>query len=93
MALRKQVFSTPAFQAYAQKNLILVEVDYPQRKKQPAGVKSQNEKLSKDYGIDDKGFPTIILLDPAGKTVREFSGYDDANTADLIAWIEGKKKM
>jgi thioredoxin-related protein len=93
MALRKQVFSTPAFQAYAQKNLILVEVDYPQRKKQSAGLKSQNEKLSKDYGIDDKGFPTVVLLDPAGKTVREFSGYDGANTADLIAWIEGKKKM
>jgi thioredoxin-related protein len=93
MALQKQVFSTSAFQAYAEKNLILVEVDYPRRKKQSAGLTNQNEKLGKVYGIDDKGFPTVVLLDPAGKTVREFSGYDGENTADLIAWIEGKKKM
>ncbi len=93
IALRKQVFSTPAFQVYAQKNLILVEVDYPRRKKQSAGLTDQNEKLGKEYRIDDKGFPTVVLLNPAGKTVREFSGYDGENTADLIAWIEGKKKM
>jgi thioredoxin-related protein len=92
-ALRKRVFVTPAFQAYAQKNLILVEIDYPRRKKQPAGLTNQNERLAKDYGIDDKGFPTVVLLDPAGKAVREFSGYDGENTADLISWIEGKKKM
>jgi disulfide reductase len=93
MALRRNVFSTQAFQAYAQKNLILVEVDYPRRKKQSVGLINQNEKLAKDYGIDDKGFPTVILLDPAGKAVREFTGYDGESTAALIAWIEGKKQM
>jgi thioredoxin-related protein len=93
MALRKQVFSTPAFRAYADKNLILVEVDYPQRKQQSAELKSQNEKLAVDYRIDEKGFPTVVLLDPAGKTIRESSDFGGANTADLIAWIEGKKKM
>lgn len=93
VALRKQVFSTPAFQAYAEKNLILVEVDFPQRKDQSAELKAQNERLAKDYAVDDKGFPTVVLLDPAGKIVREFSGYDGENTADFIAWIEGKKKM
>jgi thioredoxin-related protein len=93
LALRKQVFSTPAFQAYAEKNLILVEIDFPQRKEQSAELKNQNERLAKDFAVDDKGFPTVILLDPAGKTVREFSGYDGETTADFIAWIEGKKKM
>src|SRR3954451_20882078 len=91
--LKKRVFFRPDFISYADKNLILVEVDYPQRKKQSAGLKAQNEKLSKQYGIDEKGFPTIVLLDPAGKVAREFTGYDGATTADLIAWIEGKKKM
>jgi protein disulfide-isomerase len=93
LALRKQVFSTAAFQAYAEKNLILVEIDFPQRKEQSAELKTQNERLAKDYAVDDKGFPTVILLDSAGKTVREFSGYDGENTADFIAWIEGKKTM
>src|SRR4030088_2686470 len=41
--LRKQVFSRPDFRTYADKNLVLVEVDYPQRKKQSAELKQQNE--------------------------------------------------
>jgi thioredoxin-related protein len=91
--LRKRVFSSKEFAAYAAKNLVLVDLDFPQRKKQSAELKKQNEKLGKQYEIDDKGFPTIILLDPAGKVLREFSGYDGEPSADVIAWIEGKKKM
>lgn len=91
--MRKQVFSQAKFRAYADKNLVLVEVDYPQRKKQSAELKKQNEKLSKQYGIDEKGFPTIVLLDPSGKVLREFTGYDGEPIGDVIAWIEGKKKL
>jgi len=90
--LRKKVFSRPEFAAYAENNLILMEVDYPQRKKQSAELKRQNEKLSRQYGIDEKGFPTVILLGPDGKMVREFSGYQGETTAGLIGWIEGKAK-
>jgi thioredoxin-related protein len=91
--LGKRVLSSKEFEAYAAKNLVLVEIDYPQRKKQSAELKEQNEKLSKQYGIDEKGFPTIVLLDPDGKVIREFTGYDGEPTAELIAWIEGKRKM
>lgn len=89
---KKQVFSKADFSAYADKNLILVEIDYPQRKKQSPELKKQNEKLSKQYGIDDKGFPTIVLLDANGKMIREFTGYEGETTKDIIAWIEGKIK-
>jgi protein disulfide-isomerase len=88
--LRKRVFSRPEFLKYAEKNLILVEVDFPQRKSQSAELKKQNEKLSGQYGIDRKGFPTIFLLEPSGKVLREFTGYDGESVAELIAWIEGK---
>jgi protein disulfide-isomerase len=90
--LRKRVLSRPEFGAYADKNLVLVEIDYPQRKKQSEELKKQNEKLSTQYGIDEKGFPTIMLLDPSGKVLREFTGYDGETTAGFIAWIEGKEK-
>lgn len=90
--LKKTVFSRPEFRAYADKNLVLVEIDYPQRKTQSAELKQQNEKLSRQYGIDEKGFPTVVLLDPAGKVIREFTGYDGDTTTSLIAWIEGKEK-
>lgn len=90
--LNKRAFSRPEFRAYAEKNLVLVEIDYPQRKKQSASLVKQNEKLAKQYGIEEKGYPTIVLLDPAGKIVRELSGYDGETAADMIAWIEGKGK-
>jgi thioredoxin-related protein len=92
IALRKRVFSSAQFAAYAQKNLILVELDFPQRKEQSAQLKSQNEKLSSQYGIDEKGFPTVILVDPSGKVLREFTGYEGESVAETIAWIEGKSK-
>lgn len=90
--LKKQVFSRPEFINYAEKNLVLVEVDYPQRKEQSPALVKQNERLAKQYGIEEKGFPTLVLLDPSGKVVRELSGYDGETTADIIAWIEGKGK-
>jgi len=89
--LKKTIFSRPDFVTYAQKNLILVEIDYPQRKEQSADLKKQNEKLAKEYGIDEKGYPTVVLLEPNGKVAREFNGYGGETTADMIAWIEGKK--
>ena len=88
---KKRVFSRPEFGAYAEKNLVLVEVDYPQRKKQPPEVVKQNERLARQYGIEEKGYPTIVLLDPAGKVIREFTGYDGETPAQFIAWVEGKK--
>ena len=90
--LRKRVFTKPEFRAYADKNLVLVEIDYPQRKQQSAELKAQNEKLSKQYGIEEKGFPTVMVLDPAGKVTREMTGYDGETPAAFIAWIEGKSK-
>lgn len=90
--LKQRVFSRPEFINFAEKNLILVEIDYPQRKKLAAALVKQNERLAKQYGIDEKGYPTLVLLDPSGKTVRELSGYDGETPADLIAWIEGKGK-
>ena len=90
--LRKRVFSRPEFINYAGKNLVLVEIDYPQRKKQSPALVKQNERLAKQFGIEEKGYPTLVLLDPGGKIVRELSGYDGETAADLIAWIEGKGK-
>jgi thioredoxin-related protein len=90
--LHKRAFSRPEFIEYAEKNLVLVEIDYPQRKKQSAALVKQNERLAQQYSIDEKGYPTVVLLDPAGKIMRELQGYDGETAADIIAWIEGKGK-
>src|SRR3954462_6684235 len=88
--LNKTVFSTKEFRAFADKNLIFVEVDYPKAKKQSAELVQQNEKLAKEYGIEEKGYPTLVLLDPSGRKIRELNGYSGETTEDFISWIEGK---
>ena len=86
--MNKVVFSKAAFLAYAAKNLILVEVDYPQHKKLPEKVTKQNERLMHEYGIDNSGFPTVILLNPDGKILGQLEGYGGERPADIIAWVE-----
>lgn len=55
--LQKEVLKTPEFAAWAKKNVILVELDYPRRAPQTPEIKKQNEELQQVFGI--QGFPTI----------------------------------
>ena len=87
--LTKEVFSQPEFKYYAAKNLVLMEVDFPQTKPQSAAVKAQNERLQNKYGI--QGYPTVIVLNSAGKKVGEF-GYQPGGPKPVIATLEQLKK-
>lgn len=87
--LNKEVFSTPEFVAYAQKNLVPVEVDFPNKKKQSADLKKANNALQKKYGIE--GYPTIIVLNGDGKKVGEL-GYLPGGPKPFIAELEKLKK-
>src|SRR5436190_8244706 len=57
--LNKEVFSKPEFAEYAKKNIVAVEVDFPNKKKLDAAQKQANDALAKKYEI--KGYPTIIV--------------------------------
>lgn len=89
MRLRKEVFSKPEFQQYASKNLILMEVDFPRGKDQTSTLRVQNENLAQLYGI--QGFPTIIVLNGAGRKVGEF-GYMEGGPNAFIAELEKLRK-
>jgi protein disulfide-isomerase len=86
--MRKEVFSKPAFLNYAKNKLVLVEIDYPRVKTLPENLQKQNDRLMHQYGIDQSGFPTVILLDPDGKNVGQLEGYSGERPADIIAWVE-----
>src|SRR6266581_5344317 len=45
MKLKAEVFSQPEFEDYANKNLVLVEIDFPKRKPQPAAQKKANTDI------------------------------------------------
>src|SRR6266404_7862353 len=58
--LRKEVFLTPEFNAYARSNLVLVEIDQPRYKPLSPEMLETNTKLQEKYGAN--GFPTLVLL-------------------------------
>jgi thioredoxin-related protein len=87
--LKKEVFDTPEFQKWADKNVVLLEVDFPQGKEQSAQLKQQNEKLSQKYGIE--GYPTIIFADSKGNTLGQY-GYDKGGPAVWTKNAEGMLK-
>ena len=88
--MQAEIFSKPAFQDYAAKNLVLVELDFPRAKPQSDAVKKQNMKLASEYEIE--GFPTLIVLNPEGKRVANFVGYLEGGPDAIIAALEKLRK-
>ena len=87
--LKKETFDQPAFKEYADKNLVLVEVDFPQGKTLPAAVKAQNDGLQEKYQV--QGFPTLVLLSPDGKVIKQQSGYIPGGPKGFIDWVNSGK--
>ncbi len=85
----KEIFSTPEFKKYAQDNLELVELDFPHKKQLPPMTKQQNDALAKQYGVE--GFPTTVVLDSNGKTLKVFGGYVEGGAAAFIATLQQLK--
>lgn len=63
----KQIFSKPAWQAYAKDHLVLVWIDFPKDKSLvPEAFRQRNDTLMREFDVG--GFPTYILLDADGQT-------------------------
>jgi thioredoxin-related protein len=71
--LHDEVFSTSAFQTWADKNVILLEVDFPRKSEMTPKQKAANEALAKKYGV--QGFPTIVFASADGSELGRY-GYD-----------------
>ena len=80
--LHKEVFDTKEFKEWAVKNVVLLEVDFPQQKAQDAALKAKNQELQKKYDI--QGYPTILILDATGKKMGEL-GYQEGGPKLWIA--------
>jgi len=87
--LDQDVFSQSDFKDYANKNLVLLELDFPRPggsrwQGQAAELKKQNLGLARQYDVH--GFPTLIVLDGNGQKLWQFEGYLPG--AELIAQLE-----
>jgi thioredoxin-related protein len=86
--LDKEVFNTPAFKA--QKDFVLVYLDFPRDKEIPADQKAKNDALSKAWGI--QGFPTIILANAQGEPYAQ-TGYKPGGPEAYLAHLRELKKQ
>lgn len=59
----KTILSDTVFCRFAQQQLIILNADFPQRKKLPAAVITQNEALASRYNPEG-AFPKLVLLRP-----------------------------
>jgi protein disulfide-isomerase len=88
--LDKAILSQQQFKDYANKNLVLVEIDFPRRKAQSVEVQRQNQALAEHYQIE--GFPTLVVLDGDGKTVWRYEGLYTGSIAAFLAELDKIKK-
>ena len=84
--LQAEVFTTKEFDTYAKDKLVLVEIDFPNQKKQSAALKKANESLQEKYKAS--GFPTIVALNGEGKEVWRQVGYMPGGPKAWIAKLE-----
>ncbi|MFT5167977.1 MAG: thiol-disulfide isomerase/thioredoxin [Saprospiraceae bacterium] len=99
--LTASVFSQDEFKKWAEKNVILLELDYPRRKTIPAEIKQQNAQLQQAFNI--RGYPTVwvfhldkdaetgkMSIEGLGQTGYQKSVVDFTTEVDKM--LDGKKK-
>ncbi len=89
MKLDREVFSTSEFKTFADKNLVLLKVDFPRGHRLPASVSAQNEKLASRYGV--RSFPTVLVLNSDGSVAGKL-GYQPGGPRPYIASVEKAAK-
>lgn len=88
--LDAEVFSKTEFSDYAKKNLVLVEVDFPNQKKLDAALVKANDALKDKYKVT--GYPTLVVLKPDGTVVWTQVGYMEGGPKAVIAKLDAAKK-
>ena len=81
--LKKEVFDQKEFAAVT-KDFVLVELDYPQKKKQSAEEKAKNKAWAEKFAIE--GFPTILLMDSNGEPFAQ-TGYQEGGSVKYLAHL------
>ena len=85
--LKKEIFETPEFTAFAKDSLVTVLADFPRQKKNALSPQqtAMNEALAKAYNPSGL-FPHVVLLTPNGDVIRTF-GYQKSSPKLYIQLI------
>jgi protein disulfide-isomerase len=91
MEMQRQVFDSPEFAQYARRALVLVDVDFPEKKTQSDEVKRANLALKARFNFSDElggGYPTLVLLNQAGGTLFQETGYAGGGPAEVLPKLQ-----
>ncbi len=85
--LDKEIWSSDTFKAYADKNYVMMQADFPKRKANalPEDLQKQNNQLAEKYNLNGY-FPFVVILDSNGKKVGEI-GYKKITPTEYIELI------
>ncbi len=86
--LHKEIFDAEAFRAFAEKDLVLINADFPRLKKNQLSKEQtkRNEALAERY--NPKGiFPLTLLLDAEGKVQRTWEGKPNLSAEAFVAEV------
>jgi len=85
----KQIFETAAFTEFADKELVLVNADFPRLKKNQLSkeLQKQNDGLADRY--NSKGdFPLTLLLTADGKVVKTWEGVPAETPDEFVNMVK-----
>ena len=92
--LQKEVFFKSEFTVWANKNVILVEIDFPKRTQLSTELQKQNRELQQLFAV--RGYPTIWFVSPEieGEKVNfKRLGSQGYMAGGPPAWIAGANKI
>jgi thioredoxin-related protein len=88
---KREYFESESFIKMAKENLVLVNADFPRRKKNQLSAEQtkKNEALAEKYNKEGN-FPYTLLLDANGKIIKSWKGKPDAPVDE---WVGEVKKI
>jgi thioredoxin-related protein len=86
--LHKEIFESETFTSYAQKNLVLVNADFPRLKKNqfPKEQQKMNDALADQYNPQGH-FPYTVLIDAKGKVIKTWDGFPNESPDKFLGDI------
>lgn len=82
----KRILSATDFLSFAEKNIVVLKADFPQRTLLPTALQEQNASLAEKYNPDGI-FPYLLLLAP-GKSVLSSVSYRNQSPTEFIDEIK-----
>lgn len=87
--MEKDLFSDQSFGQFSEKNLEMVNADFPRlsKHKLDKSVAKQNEALAEKYNKEGH-FPLTLLLDADGKVLKVWDGYQGQKPEEFVQEIK-----